>query len=183
MKSFLLLLICSVFGIYLQAQTQDTTIRKYFVCQSTNFFKISRIIKNGERILVKDTAYRKLRGQINIINDSLFVVRNSLTEVTDTFNINAITMVRKPTMFNNINSALAIAVGSAELALAAYLLEQNPTGIGSVFAVLFIATGTPAIANGLLSFNGKHYRSRHYHYKLVTTKGYRLKYKDIGTIR
>lgn len=90
----LILIIGLFFYCELSAQLKDSIVRKYFVCEK-KYNKIYRIIVNGEKIWVKATSGKKLRGKLTILSDTVLEVHNLVNDNRDTFHTNSIALVKK----------------------------------------------------------------------------------------
>jgi hypothetical protein len=162
----------------LDAQHRDSVIRKYLVCKSTSFLKKSRIIKNGTEVWVRDTTGQKLRGILNILNDSVMEVRTYLTERCDTFKIGAVNKVRKP---NSSVSIMQGAIGIALIAIGGPLLQEDDF-LNQFLGGYLVLSGAGMLLGTAVGINGKKYRQRYYKFHIIQTKGFILRKRHIGNL-
>jgi hypothetical protein len=161
---------------YLQisAQLKDSTVRKYFVCESQTFLRSSLVISEGKRILVRDTSGKKLRGRLKILDDSTIVVHNRTTGITDTFNTRIIDKVRRPSMFNCIMGGISTGMSLAMVSLGTVLMFDDNSTIRLLGGIVAFAGGLSTVSS-VFVINGKTYRPNSFRYNIVTTKGYKLR--------
>lgn len=173
--SFFLFNICLLHG-----QLKDSSVRKYFVMESHNFFKSSRIVKEGQRIFVRDTSGKMLRGILTIFNDTLFEVHNLTTGIRDTFNIKALDKVKRPTLSSTIVGSVFLVVGIPFVIAGAYYIAFSYGDEVLQFIGVFSAiTGVGSLASGLSGIYGKRFYFSDYKFRIIQTKGFKLKRRYI----
>jgi hypothetical protein len=164
--------------LQLQGHVNDSTVRKYFVCKSYSFFRPSRIIREGQKMFVKDLSGQRLRGILTILDDTLFEIHNSRKEVRDTFHIRILDNVRKPTLaYIGISSAVTI-LGVSTLAESLSLIGSIGLGY-QVIGYIMLPAAIVEIAVGLCSFGLGRYYFEDYGFRIIETKGYKLRKRHI----
>ncbi len=183
----IILIICLFPFCELSAQLNDSTIRKYFVCERRGDFRHSKIVKEGQKIMVRDASGKHQQGILTIINDTLFEVYNWEASARDTFNINGLEKVRKPTLTRQIGSAFLIISGLAVSIKGISLIidSKDPTSSGynkaldEITGYFLLISGLAPFSGGIISaFTGNMY-SVDYDFRIIQTKGFELKKKDI----
>jgi len=149
-----------------QAQTKkvDTLTRKYLLIEPRANRGKTIVIPNRKVIKVKTVNGRGYRGKFIIVNDSQIAILDKFDGEFDTLNIKYITTIRRPT--------------SEYQVLSIYLMMQGLTATliyGFIESPIGVAAGLTFSAFAASVFDGPRYRDSKYNYKIVTTKGYRLK--------
>jgi hypothetical protein len=163
---------------------QETpTINKYFIILSPspntpNTY--GKIIKDGSRILVKDSFGNKKKGYIAILSDSTFVLENLHRDKKDTFNVNEVIQVSTASLTRSVFGVMYVTTGILSIGIAAIFIELSDVHdimgiLGSVFLLGGIATPI-----GFAVLKSKRFKKKHgFQFKIYHAKGFKLKRKHL----
>lgn len=177
-KSKLLLLVFMLTFSFAQAQMQNDSItRKYLICKSTGFNFYSKIFVEGKRLLAVSNDGKKCRGQLTVINDTLFSLTNSWNFKCDTFNINQIRKLKNPNLFL---TGLGIICIPYSLTVAGFGYTLLGVGsLGDLFGSLLIIHSAIVGLAGTSAINGPRMDLNFYNLKIYQAKGFKLKKKHL----
>jgi hypothetical protein len=146
-----------------KAQTKDSVEISYLIIKSDGAGE--KKIKEGRRILIKDTSFKRLRGKLSIINDSTLGVHNLLTGRRDTFLLGSIEKVRTPTLVRTVVSSYLVIAGPLLVAVGVALCIA-----GEIFGVPVLGLGILTTVGGAKGINGRVYPSWLYSYQVLKVK-------------
>jgi hypothetical protein len=177
----LIILLLFMFNIcLLHGQLKDSTVRKYFVCESKWGGLRPQMIEDGHRIWVRDSSGNKLRGKLKILSDTAIEVHHLATGIKDTFSIKSLSLVRKPTIAGTLGSGIALFVGvGATIGGVVMFIELYDYVFFQVLGGIFVAGGIGYGAIGLATMNGPRYHNHDFKYRIIQTKGFKLKKRYI----
>ena len=149
-----------------QAQTKkvDTLTRKYLLIEPRNNRGRTIVIPDRRVIKVKTLNGRGYRGKFKIVNDSQIALLDRFDGEFDTLNIKYITTIRRPAAEYQILSIYFLMQGLTTTLLSG--LIESPVGVAAGLTITALAASV---------FDGPRYRISKYNYKIIKTKGYRLK--------
>ncbi len=173
MRYFLLLYCLIAFiGTAVAQQQKDTVVRKYMVFRSKQYGYEFKFFKEGKKIFVKDTSGNKLTGLLKIMNDSTLVLVNAYKNKRDTFKLSEIEIVRAHTPGKTLIAGTFILGGFLMYGLAGLIKATGGLPEG-VYQLMAMGMGADLLAIRLAV--GVRLSHKKYKYKIVTTKGYKLK--------
>lgn len=160
---------------------RDSTIRLYFVCESTH--SLSGIFKNGDKISVVDTLGRKAYGILKVLNGKKIEISNRKA-LKDTFDLGAIEKVRRISAARTALAATALTIGTIGIGTGIGLVAYAPYGGsaeglyilgGLLLDIIFI----PIEVGGALLSKGRRYTGDNCKFRIIQTKGFELKRKHL----
>lgn len=173
-----LLLILIVGGLpeVFSQQQKDTVVRKYLVFRSKQYGYEMKFFKEGKRMFVKDTSGNKLTGFLKIMNDSTLVLVHAYKNKSDTFKLSEIKIVRATTWEKSLFAGTFLIGGFLMYGLAGLI---NATGglPEGVYELIAMGVGADLLAIRLAV--GVRLPNNKFKYKIVRTKGYKLKKRYI----
>ena len=161
-----------------QAQTKkvDTLTRKYIVLEPRRNKGRTIVIPERKIIKVKTVFDRTYRGKFTIVNDSQIAIFDKFNGDMDTISLKYISKLRRPTLEYQILSYYFLVNGIGSIIIgAAIIVEFSQTLLGPLIGSIFIASGVPYTILGATVHDGPRYYANKYHFKIVKTKGHKLK--------
>jgi len=159
-----------------QTKKVDTLTRKYILLEPRKNKGRTVVIPEHKIIKVKTIFDRTYRGKFTIINDSQIAIFDKFNGEMDTLNLKYISKIRRPTLEYQVLSYYFLANGIGSIIIgAAILIEFSQTLLGPLFGTVFIAGGVPYTILGATVYDGPRYFANKYSFKIVKTKGHKLK--------
>lgn len=159
-----------------QTKKVDTLTRKYILLEPRKNKGRTVVIPERKTIKVKTIFDRTYRGKFTIINDSQIAIFDKFNGEMDTLNLKYISKIRRPTIEYQVLSYYFLANGIGSIIIgAAILVEFSQTLLGPIFGTVFIAGGVPYTILGATVYDGPRYFANKYSFKIVKTKGHKLK--------
>jgi hypothetical protein len=147
-----------------QAKKVDTLTRKYILLEPRTNRGRTIVVPERKVIKVKTVNGRGYRGSLIIVNDSQIAILDKFDGEFDTLNLKYITKIRRPALEYQVLSYYLFMNGLSTMLIAG--LVASPVGV---------AVGLTISALGVSVFDGPRYHAEKYKYKIVKTKGYKLK--------
>lgn len=143
------------------------------ICLSKGYPSESRIIRDKDRVIIKDSFGNKYRGYLLILNDSTISVNNDRVDRHDTICLNTINVLKHSSAFNRfIVIYFAIAgIGFVEMSILFYALIEG-------LSEYFVVNGILSEALALAIKNGKRF-DKHFTFKTYQAKGFKLQKKHL----
>ena len=178
MKSILFYVFLIAMPLLSQAQTKkvDTLTRKYIVLEPRKNKGRTVVIPERKVIKVKTVFDRTYRGKFIIVNDSQIAIYDKFNGEFDTLNLKYISKIRRPTIEYQVLSYYFLANGIGSIIIGtAIIVEFSQTLLGPLIGSIFIASGVPYTILGATVHDGPRYYANKYSFKIVKTKGHKLK--------
>lgn len=193
MQLLKILLIC-LFGIAsLQARTTDkdstraqaagdSTSRRYLVCVSKHQYKSTVILKQGYKIQVWDSSGRHIRGKLNILENETFEIIGKDAS-RDTFSLESVKRIKYQSLARTIVSGTLLTIGWIGLISGAALMStpisNDPYGYNAIGGMVLFVIALPTEISGSRLSKGRRFKSRHYKFRIIKTKGFELKKRHL----
>lgn len=173
----LTILFVFILTIHLNAQTtlKDTTVRKYLILNH-KYYSFNKKIKEDKNLLIVHNNGKRRQGRLTIIDDNRIVIKNKLFGNIDTFYLSDIKRIRRPTVLSKFASIYILAGSGLKFVVAGLVYED---GTFPEIGHILVAGGIVGIMESIAIYNGKRYNAQKYNYKVITTKGFKLKQKYI----
>jgi hypothetical protein len=163
--------------------SNDSTIRKYLVVRSHRWYRRSYIFKNNKRLKVTTLSGGVMRGRLKIIDDSSFILYNTMNSKLDTFRISEIYKINNVSLGGNIAAAIAFVGGTALIAGGYDTYNNNQSRLGySILGIFIMMNGVGLTVASIPLVNGKPLPDYKYAFVIIETKGKKLRYWDLRKI-
>jgi hypothetical protein len=159
-------------------QLKDSAIRRYFVMESRGPLALHKIIKDGRRIWVRDTFRNSMRGKLRILNDTTIEIHNLFTREKDTFDVRAINKVKRPTLAGTLISIHYGIQGVALFVAGVALITYGDEWVRRI-GYFVTGAGTLTAVASFSSVNGSSSRRENYKFRIINTRGFKLKRKYV----
>lgn len=170
----MLCLLC--FFVFFQTYAQNKNLKDTswnLICLSKSNPGKSRIIRDGDRVIIKDNSGNKHRGYLLILNDSTLSVNNNWVKRHDTIYISNISFLMNPRIVDRVLFVNFAISGIVTI------------GVSTVFFGWIDGVGEYLLMNGLTAEviaiglkNGKRFGT-HFTFKTYQAKGFKLKKKHL----
>ncbi len=166
MKSIFFCVFLMALPLLSQAQTKkvDTLTRKYILLEPRINRGRTIVIPERKIIKVKTVNGRGYRGSVIIVNDSQIAILDKFDGEFDTLNLKFISTIRRPGIEYQLLSYYLVMNGLTTMLVSGLL--ESPLGV---------AAGLTISGLGISVFDGPRYKSMKYNFKIVKTKGFKLK--------
>lgn len=179
MKKQLFIFISFIIGLNNLFSQKDTIKRDYLIytLKGTN---IHNFIKENKKIVLKDKYNHRVKGNLQIINDSTIAVLDPFLDSInyDTFNLNDIKFIRPNKTIHKLGSVCVGLVSFIVIFTGKISYDVGFEGAG----IFIMAMGTAIGVESVLLYNGSKLKSKRFKYSVLTTDGYKLKKRDLKKI-
>ena len=143
------------------------------ICLQKSYPSESRIIRDRERVIIKDSFGNKHRGYLLILNDSMISVNNDKIDKHDTIYLNTIDLLKHSSAFNRFIVVYFViaGIGFVEMSILFY-------GLIDGLSAYFLINGILSEALALAIKNGRRF-DRNFTFKTYQAKGFKLQKKHL----
>lgn len=159
------------------AVIHDSTERKYLVVRSYRWYRRSYIFKDHKRLKVTTQQGSVMRGRLKIMDDSSFILYNTINSKLDTFRLSELYKINNVSLGSNIAAGVMGVGGIGLIGGGIQTISNNSNRFLYTFlGYLMIAGGGSISLSAIPLVNGKPLPNYRYAYIIYKTKGKKLRY-------